>query len=160
MKHLFLLLILSVLPFVSFASSEGKGDDPHHSPLDHRNHFALFGGYSLDMHNRVGPKIGLEYVRRMTNLIALRGALDYTGKDFKDYSLSATVDFSPFKEVPLSMGAGLGAKHYHEEWNPFGRILVSYDFDIGQFSLSPLIIYDIYDQKNYLTFGLGFGIGF
>lgn len=56
MKHIYLLSLLLALPLISFASDDEEGDD-HYSPLDHPNHVALFGGYSIDLHDRVGPKL-------------------------------------------------------------------------------------------------------
>ena len=137
----------------SYAAKEG---DTHWHP----HHISAFAGFSYDTKDREGIKLGLEYIYRISDLLAVRSALDFTGKDYDELSISAGTDFFPIRDVPFYLGIGLGGKSYSEKWKPFTRLLGGYDFHVARLSLSPLIMYDIYEKQNYLTIGLGVGIGF
>jgi hypothetical protein len=158
MKIYQLFIILFILAPSLLQAQDHHEESPRHLALP--NHLSLFIGYSDDLKGHVGPKVGFEYVRRMSELIELRCALDYTGKDYEDYSFSLNIDFFPFKHMPLYAGIGLGAKHNIENWHFFTRLITGYDFHIGVFSIGPMLMYDIYENKNYFTAGLGFGFGF
>ena len=151
-------VIILTLCFLCTATVLLAADEDGHDW--HPHHVSLFAGYSSDLQGRIGFKLGLEYVYRTGEWFSLRGAADFTGKDFGELSLSAGGDIWPIRGVPFYIGAGFGAKHVGDQWKPFMRLLAGEDFHVGVVTLSPLLMYDIYYKKNYLTFGVGIGYGF
>jgi hypothetical protein len=147
-----LLLLISVIQVVA---QEEKPLPKHHE--DHY-HFSAFAGFSTDFQSNTGYKLGIEYEYRINETIGAGGTFDFTGKDFKIFSLSAGLTTYPFK-FPLILSFGVGAKHKDEKWKPFVRGIVNYDFHIGAISLGPMVMYDIYFSSPDI-FSPGVTVGF
>ena len=126
----------------------------------HPNHLSLFAGYTTDLDKKDGYKIGIEYERRLSDHFGLGVTFDFTGKDFEIYALSVGATAYPFKDLPMVLGAGVGAKFYSKQTKPFIRTLIAYDFHVNSISISPTIFYDIYERENLLSPGICLGIGF
>ena len=114
----------------------------------------------MDLKGKSGPKLGIEYEYRLNKKMGLGGTFDFTGNDFEIFSFSLGADFYLFK-FPLILGAGFGLKNQDSNWKTFVRGIAIYDFHIGQFSLGPIVMYDIYfDNKNIISPGVSLGYSF
>jgi len=148
-------ILLIVLLTASILQAQEKKKLKH---LEDHYHLSMFVGYSMDLKGKTGPKLGIEYEYRVNKSMGIGGTFDFTGNDFEIFSFSVAADFYLFK-FPLILGAGFGAKNQGSKWKPFIRTLATYDFHIGQFSLGPMIMYDIYfDNKDIISPGVTFGI--
>lgn len=120
-------------------------------------HISTFAGYSTDNHGKTGYKLGLEYEYRVSDKFGLGGTFDFTGKDFEIFSFSIGSTFYPFR-FPLIPVAAVGFKNSKGDWKPFLRGILVYDFHAGNFSLGPMLMWDIYnEEKNILSYGLTIG---
>ncbi len=151
MSYILLLVLLSAC----ILHSQNKKKPKH---LEDHYHLSMFAGYSMDLNGKTGPKLGIEYEYRVNERMGVGGTFDFTGNDFEIFSFSVAADFYLFK-FPLILGAGIGAKNQGSKWKPFVRGIATYDFHIGEFSLGPMIMYDIYfDNKIIISPGVTFGI--
>lgn len=149
-----------ILPWVLFLSCHmALGQEAETKPKHHENHYHLstFVGFTTDYKGKQGYKIGLEYEYRLSELVAIGGTFDFTGADFEIFALSAGADFHPFN-FPLIPGILIGAKSYDKKWDPFVRVMLVYDFYIGNFSLGPMVMYDFFpNQKDITSYGIVVG---
>lgn len=135
------------------------GQEAESKPSHHENHYHLsaFAGFTTNYKGKLGYKLGLEYEYRLSELVGIGGTFDFTGADFNIFALSVGADFYPFK-FPLAPGILVGAKSYDKEWDPFVRLMVTYDVHLGDFSLGPLIMYDFFpNQKDIMSYGVTVG---
>ncbi len=79
-----------------------------------KNHISVFPAYTVNYKGKEGVKFGLEYERRINDVIGVGGTFDFTGKDYDNYAVSAGVTFKPFK-FGLIGAVGLGAKSYFDK---------------------------------------------
>jgi hypothetical protein len=131
-------------------------------PKHHEDHYhlSMFAGFSTDFKDNTGYKLGIEYEYRLNQKLGAGGTFDFTGKDFRIFSFSAGVTTYPF-QFPLILAAGIGAKNKDKKWKPFLRGIANYDFHVDPFSISPMVMYDVYfSSKDIISIGLTFGIGF
>jgi len=152
----FYFVIQIILTTVLLCSAQDKAAlSKHHK--DHY-HLSMFAGYSTDMAGHSGYKLGLDYEYRLNKNLGIGGTFDFTGKDFRIFSLSFGLSTYPFN-YPLILSFGVGAKNKDNKWKPFLRGIIAYDFHFGKISLGPVVMYDIYFSSNdILSPGIGFGI--
>ena len=144
-------LFLNIHYGIAYASEDDDKDSHHH-------HISVFGGYSSDLSGKGGYKLGIEYEYKVSKIVGLGGTFDFTGADFSIFSYSVGADFYLF-DFPLVLGVAGGAKNHHRKWDPFFRALAIYDFHVGNFSIGPLLMYDVYSgDKNIISFGASVGI--
>ena len=61
-------------------------------------------------------------------------------------------------KFPLVLGAGIGAKSYEHDWGAFFRLMATYDFHLGDFSIGPMIMYDFFPNfKDIMSYGVTVG---
>lgn len=149
------LTFLFLLLTASYLQAQGIKKAKH---LEDHYHLSVFAGFSTDLKGNTGHKLGIEYEYRVNKRVGVGGTFDFTGNDFEIFSFSVGADFYLFK-FPLILGAGFGLKSVGSKWKPFIRTLATYDFHIGQFSLGPMLMYDIYfENKDIISPGITFGI--
>ena len=96
MQKLVVAISLLLLPALSFAQETKLA---HHET---HYHLGVFGGYATDNHGGQGYKIGLEYEYRVSDHVGIAAAMDFLGKDFKIFAISAGGSFYPFR-FPLNL---------------------------------------------------------
>ena len=144
---------LFIVNYISYAQQMDEKSKHH----ENHYHLSAFAGLTTDYKGKTGYKLGIEYEYRLTDYLGIGGTFDFTGADFNIFALSVGADFYPFK-FPLIPAIGIGAKNYEGKWDPFIRLILLYDFHLGDFSLGPMIMYDFFpNQKDIMSYGITVG---
>ena len=145
--------MLILPPFSLFA----QDDQSRGKHLEEHYHFSIFAGYTTDHKDRTGYKLGIEYEYRVGDRAGIGGTFDLTGKDFEIFSLSVGGNFYPFS-FPLIPAIGIGAKNSDNKWDLFFRGVLLYDFHVGNFSIGPMVMWDVYsEEKDIVSYGVTVG---
>ena len=145
------LFIWALISTTLFGQSE--------KPAHHENHYHLsaFVGFTTNYKGKKGYKLGIEYEYRLTDIIGVGGTFDFTGADFDIFAFSIGSDFYIF-QFPLIPAVTIGAKNYEGKWDPFVRVMAVYDFHFDDFSIGPMIMYDLFpNQKDIMSYGITVG---
>lgn len=172
MKKNLIQLILSFVCslYITVAFAEEKLIAEHEHP---RHHAAVFLGNT----NKDGDNaftIGADYSYRITPLLSVGGLVDHAGGDIDETLIAATLAVHPVNRLKLLVGAGAGFAEEEEEIEEEGDVRVekkneteavlrlgaSYEFEVGEFSLSPTVNLDLVDGNDAWVFGLNFGRSF
>jgi hypothetical protein len=136
-----------------------------HEEHYHENHMALFVG-STEAEEHHGEKgdpdftIGLDYERRLNKLFGLGAFAEWVAEGNREYLLGPMVFLHPYKGAKLY--AAPCYQHIQESGtdNFVFRVGASWDFEFGEYSVGPNVIYDFADEQDLLVLGVGFGVGF
>ena len=139
------------------ASEAGLDDHPAHDGV-HKHHVALFVGATSSSGGTHGTTVGADYSFRVHRLASLALAIDYAAGDVDATILAAGVFLHPTHSIRILVAPGFDYHDGHEE--AVLRVGVLYDFDVGNWTLSPTVHVDALEVKENVIYGLSFGYGF
>ena len=156
MKKITLLTAMILVCAGTLTAQDEEKTKPKHKE-DHY-HISTFAGFTTNYKGKEGYKLGIEYEWRIEDWIGLGGTFDFTGNDFNIFAFSVGTSFYPFK-FPLIPAVGVGLKNYNKsKWKPFFRTVLLYDFHIGNFSIGPMVMYDLFpEEKDIMSYGVTIG---
>lgn len=149
-----IFLLILFVPSVEVIAQNAETKPKHH---EEHYHLSAFAGFTTDYKGKQGYKLGLEYEYRLSDIAGIGGTFDFTGSDFSIFALSIG-GVGYFFDFPMVLGAGIGAKSYEKKWDPFARLMATYDFHVGELSLGPMIMYDLFpNHKDIMSYGIAIG---
>ena len=128
---------------------------PHHVSL-------LVAGSDDDEHT--AATLGLDYEYRWNALLGLGFVVEYAFEDIDAWTLLAVADVHVWRGLAIQTGPGVefvngeGEEDDEEEFT--FRIGALYEFELGRFTFSPQIHYDVTTGADSLVFGGAIGVGF
>lgn len=128
----------------------------------HQNVVELFIGntYENTHHgSENGFTVGFTYERRLSTLLGVGGAYEYTAGDFDKWSIGIPLFIHPYKGWRFQLAPGLEHKKGEDEF--LFRIGAAYGFMLSdRWMMIPEIAVDFVDGDEAVVFGLAVGFGF
>ncbi len=155
-----LMMVLLVLLVPVKIPAEEAGHGSKEKGLEHRHGTELFIGNTHD-DGEDGFTVGLGYEYRLNQLFGIGGIVEYAGGDFEEWTLAVPFILHPYKEWRFLVAPGVAIPTNDEHDDFLIRVGAAYEFEIGKkWALVPAFNVNFVDNKEVLTFGLGFGYKF
>ncbi len=150
---------ITLLAITAPAGAEGGSmiSTPH---LEHGPHHLslLLAGTDVSSEDPAFT-IGGDYEYRLNDLIGVGAVIEHAFGELEATSVLAVVDIHIFRGLALQVGPGYEFSEKHDVF--IGRVGALYEFEFGQYTLSPQLHYDIHDGvENAVVFGLAIGTYF
>lgn len=152
-----LAVISSALLFSSAAYAEEAGS----SEAEPKNHVSFFAGDTIvpKDENANGFTLGLDYERRVTDLIGVGVLAEHAMGEVDATSVFGTLNFHIWRGFVLQTGGGIEVAN-DGETNGVGRVGMIYEIELGNgFTVAPESHMD-FSKDNSLVFGLSVGKSF
>ena len=159
----------------SGAEREHATDSGHGEHDFHRHHVSLFLGVTdgpiLKEVEREGLEpielskdeqeftIGLDYIYRLNRLWGVGVLIDYATGDFKSWVAGVPVVLHATNQLKFLLAPGFEDRS-SESREFLLRLGVSYDFEIGGFTIAPIFNVDFVDSEEIFVYGVNLGKGF
>lgn len=173
-----LLIALSFYVSVNALSAQEHTDKTLHNEIihshhPHKHHVALFNGATTNLdHETTAYTVGLDYEYRFSKIVGATLLGEYVAASSSEIIAGAGLLFHPYKGLkivtaPMVLFAEESSDEEHatniekdDKQATFAfRFSVAYDFYVGNFSIGPVINYDL-GETNSINYGVAVGIGF
>lgn len=133
------------------AAAEAEG------PLRRHHVSVVLGGTTSPAENETGFTFGVDYEYRLRERFGIGGVVERAGGRLDATSLIALVDVHLSRRFVVQAGPGVtfeGGERF-----AVGRIGAYYEFELGKYTLSPVLSYDIAGggRPNEVVFGVQLG---
>lgn len=141
-------------------ATEGHGGELHH-----RNHLALFIG-ATEAEEHHGEKddpdftLGIDYSRRLSPLFGVGGLFEVVVEGKREFVLGAIGLLHPYGGLKIYAGPCYQKIREGSQDKVIFRVGVTWDIEVGKYSIGPSVIYDLSDDQNFLVLGVAIGRGF
>ena len=157
------------------ALASGHESSEHGEHSFHRHHFSVFLGVTdgpiLKEVEREGLEpielskdeqeftVGLDYIYRLSQLWGIGVLVDYAGGDFKSWVAGVPIVLHATNQLKFMAAPGFEDRS-SESREFLVRLGVSYDFEVGGFTIAPALNVDIVDSEEIYVYGINLGKGF
>ena len=164
---LLLFGLLAPLPAGADESASGEAGVPLTPSEDeaaeefHRNHVAVLVGGTLEFEEHEtlgGVTVGLDYEYRVNEIIGIGAVAEYAGQDLDATTLLGVVDIHLWRGLAAQTGPGV--EFIDDEDLFVYRVGLLYEFEIGEYTLSPQVHMDMTDEERATIFVLAAGFPF
>ena len=133
---------------VAFASDT---EDPHH-----RHHFSvLLGGTTVPEADHTGFTYGVDYEYVLNRRLGVGFIVERAEGEIDATSVFAIADLHVTHSLVLQFGPGIEFEGGEEV--AVGRFGGYYEFEVGDFTISPSVSYDLSEADDAVIFGVLFG---
>ena len=175
------LISLSLLSGAAFAADHGPeeaidhGATAHDEHEFHRHHLSLFlgvtdgkilkevereGGEPIELsRDRQEFTAGLDYIYRVNQYLGVGALVDYAGGDFDFWVIGVPFVLHATNQLKFMVAPGFEDRT-SESREFLVRLGVSYDFEVGNFTLAPAFNVDLVDGEETFVYGINLGRGF
>ena len=170
------ILLVAVLLAYGWTLADVSAQEAEAADREHSNHVAVFVGATTPTaaKGETSFTLGIDYERRLTDLIGVIGLGDFTFGDHERTALIGGQVAFHFSGLRLAVGPGFEVvEEVHDAHTPAGeggsthgaefvmRASVLYEFDVGQWAIGPTLSVDaIGETKTSIVYGLSVGRGF
>lgn len=141
---------------------KAEAHEKHGHAIESRHHVSMFlGGTTLlvpDESDETAFTLGIDYEYRVSPLIGLGFVAERAFGDIEANTLIAAVDIHIYEGWVVQ--TGLGFERIDSETNRLVRLGVLYEFEFGEYTISPQVHYDATNREDSVVFGFAFGRNF
>jgi hypothetical protein len=158
MKKIFSLLMVGGALLLCWNPAVATEETGHGHGGFHRHHASVFVGNTTNHKGDNALTFGLDYEYRINKIWGLVALADHAGDDIQATVVGVGAMLHSIGDLRLQAAPGLDFHGSHEEFVVrFGAL---YDFQVGNWTLSPSLYVDVLELESSLIYGLGFGRGF
>lgn len=162
-----LVLAGSMLAVAGAASAQAPDPEEGHEMETPYNVAALFLG-NTNEHHANGFSLGLEYERRVSELIGVGAIVEHAGGDIDSTITIAALYVHPYAGLLVVLGVGAEFKSAREEDGEeeaatsgiVGRIGLGYEFEFDHLVLVPQVNLDVFEREEAVVVGAVFAYRF
>ena len=164
---LFLAVCMLSLSSVAVAQEPAEAEHEEAEIAPPYNVAAVFLG-NTNEESENGFSLGLEYERRVSDLVGVGALVERAGGDIKSTIAMATLYVHPVGEFYVIVGLGAEFKDAREEHGEeeqatsgiMGRIGIGYELELGRLVLVPQVNLDVFEREEALVVGAAFAYRF